>query len=151
MHHEGYRIVEVLPEPGKELLFGNRFEDGILSYLDHTQFHITISRPGNYVPTAEERIEQMKVADEAFQGIQNTDDSASLNDRKPTPKPVCTDDKMEEIDTNSCSSVLIDLTFPTPNGIDECQVTQVVTPMRKRKLDICMKQEKKETKKKVAR
>jgi hypothetical protein len=86
----------------------------------------------------------MKVADEAFQGT-------SLNDKKPAAKPVCTDDKIEEIDTDSCSSVLIDLTFPTPNGIDECQVTQVVTPMRKKKLDIHVKQEKKESTKKAAR
>ncbi len=89
----------------------------------------------------------MKLADEAFEGNQKSNDTDVLNDKKPASKPLRADDKVEEIDSDSCSSVLIDLTFPTPNGTDECQVTQVVTPMRKRKLDIRVKQEKTDTKK----
>jgi hypothetical protein len=61
-YHEECSIVEELPEPGKDLLFGIHFEDGSLCYLDHMQFKINVSCPAKLVVTVEKHTEQMKLA-----------------------------------------------------------------------------------------
>jgi response regulator RpfG family c-di-GMP phosphodiesterase len=95
------------------------------------------------------------LADEDYLNEQNTDVNSVLNDKKITVKPVCTNAKIKEINTDSSSSVLIDINFPTPTGYEECQVTKVITPVKKRKLDICVcttvKQDKKDNKRKSSR
>jgi hypothetical protein len=106
-----YGIVEELPRAGGDLLFGIRFEDGSLQYLDHTEFHVVWGKPATIIPSDEERAELKKLAEE-FVRKEEEDKKPAAN----SPHDKC--DYLEEV-------------FPTPEGDDKVQVTKVITPIKK--------------------